>query len=169
MNIMLEKARLDDVNNIVDLVNLAYRGDAGWTKESELIQGDRVSKEIINSLLKEPEIHFLVAYSLGDLLCCICIEHSANTANIGFFAVNPKLQELGVGKSVLEQAEHYAITVLNVKKFAMQVISQRPELVDYYLRRGYKKLGLVRPYPKNLNSGSPSIDGLTIVTLEKKR
>jgi len=168
MNVLLEKARLKDAKDIVALINEAYRGAIGWTKETDLITGERVSHETIDGLLKDSSIHFLVAYNLGDLLCCICIEHSAQTANIGFFAVKPKLQQLGIGQSVLAQAESYASSVLKINKFAMQVVKQRTELVDFYLRRGYKKIGLVKAYPNNLNSGVPKVKGLKVESLEKK-
>lgn len=169
MNVILEKARVEDIIDITALINKAYRGELGWTTETDLIHGDRVSEDTVESLLKDSSIHFLVAYNLGDLLCCICIEHSMNTANIGFFAVNPKLQNLGIGKSVLKQAESYAISVLNVNKFAMQVISQRTELIDFYIKQGYKKTGKVKPFPNNINAGRPIIVNLTIETLAKKR
>ena len=123
---------------------------------------------MIHSLLMDQSIHFLVAYNLGELLCCICVEHSHQVANIGFFSVSPKLQSIGIGKSVLKQAEAYAVSVLKVNKIAMQVVSQRTELVDFYLRRGYKKTGLVKPYPNHLNSGVPKQKNLTIDYLEKK-
>ncbi len=168
MNVALEKARDEDIKDITDLINTAYRGEVGWTKETALISGDRVCEEQIQGLIKDQSIHFLVSYNLGDLLCCICIEHSKQAANFGFFAVNPKLQGLGIGKSVLKQSEIYASSVLKVKKYALQVVSQRPELVDFYIRRGYKQTGLVKPFPVHLNVGMPKQQGVTIDYLEKK-
>ncbi len=83
MNVHIEKAREEDVDDIVDLINLAYRGNKGWTTETALIRGDRVGYKTISELLSDEDIHFLVAYNLGDLLACICIEKSVNVANIG--------------------------------------------------------------------------------------
>ena len=168
MNIILERARSEDSVDIAQLINVAYRGDIGWTTEAKIIAGNRVSTQTINTLLDDESIHFLVAYNLGDLLCCICIEHANNTANIGYFAVNPKLQGLGIGSSILEQAERYAMSVLKAKKLALQVVSERPELLNYYLRRHYKRTGLVKPFPIHLKVGEPKVKGLTIDYLEKK-
>lgn len=168
MNFILEKANHNDVDNIVNLVNLAYRGEIGWTKETDLVSGDRVDANSIEQLLVDDSIHFLVAYSFGNLLCCICIEESKAIANIGFLTVNPKYQQLGIGKAVLSQSEDYIQVRLKLKQCVMQVISQRKELIAFYMRRGYKKTGLVKPYPLNLNSGTPSAKGLTIDTLNKK-
>lgn len=168
MNVILERARTEDSTDIAQLINLAYRGDIGWTTEAKIIAGNRVSTQTINTLLDDATIHFLVAYNLGDLLCCICIEQAKNIANIGYFAVKPKLQGLGIGASVLDQAERYAMGVLKVKKLALQVVSERPELLDYYLRRDYKCTGLVKPFPIHLNVGEPKVKDLSIDYLEKK-
>jgi len=168
MNVHLEKARDEDAGDITDLINLAYRGEEGWTKETALIDGDRVQYNTISELLLDSNIHFLVTYNLGDLLACICIEQSVTAANFGFFSVNPKYQTLGIGKSVLAQAESYALNGLKLKKTAMQVVQQRTELVSFYERRGYRLTGLVKPYPKNLSSGTPMKDELNVVYLEKK-
>jgi len=168
MNVILERARPEDSDDIAQLINVAYRGDTGWTTEAKILTGNRVTTQIINTLINDTTIHFLVAYNLGDLLCCICVEQAKKTANIGYFSVNPKLQGLGIGSSVLEQAEHYAANILNVTTLALQVVSKRPELLDYYLRRDYKKTGLVKPFPTHLKVGEPKIKGLTIECLEKK-
>jgi len=168
MKVILERARAEDSADIAQLINVAYRGDIGWTTEAKIIAGNRSTTESINTLLGEASIHFLVAYNLGDLLCCICVEQTKNTANIGYFSVNPKLQGLGIGSSVLGQAERYASSVLKVSTLALQVVSERPELLDYYLRRGYKKTGLVKPFPIHLKVGEPKVKGLTIDYLEKK-
>ena len=168
MNFILEKANDNDIGNIVHLVNIAYRGEQGWTKETDLIRGDRVTVETIESLMLDVKIRFFVAYSFGHLLCCVCLEQSESVANIGLLAVNPEFQNFGIGKSVLKQVEEFACYTLNVKLCVMQVISQRKELIAFYERRGYKKNGLVKPYPSGLNSGIPSVKGLTLDYLEKR-
>ncbi len=82
--------------------------------------------------------------------------------------MSPKYQALGIGKSVLAQAESYILNVLKINKTAMQVVQQRSELVSFYQRRGYQLTGLVKPYPKNLNSGAPIETELTVVYFEKR-
>ncbi len=168
MNFILETASDKDIGNIASLINLAYRGEHGWSKETDIVSGDRVTAHSIDQLLSDPSIHFLVAYSFGHLLCCICLEQSNKVVNIGLFAVNPEYQQLGIGKSALSYAEDYALHRLGLKLSVMQVISQRKELISFYERCGYKKTGLVKPYPLTLNSGTPSVKGLTMDILEKK-
>lgn len=167
MNIVLERARPEDAEAIVSLINDAYRGHVGWTKETDLIGGDRTQLLAIKKLLSDSSIHFLVAHNLGELLSCICVEHAGKIANIGYFAVNPKLQNLKVGRSVLQQAENFAKDVFKVNKLAMQVVSQREELISYYQRRGYLKTNIIKPFPVKMNVGTPKISNLTIEVLEK--
>lgn len=80
---------------------------------------------------------------------------------------DPSLQAKGLGKYMLEQAETFALRTLGVHKFVMFVISQRPELIAFYQRRGYSRTGKIEPYPLHLGIGVPKVSGLTIEYLEK--
>jgi hypothetical protein len=43
MKLVLEKAREQYVREICDLVNMAYRGEEGWTKETDFVGGERAN------------------------------------------------------------------------------------------------------------------------------
>ncbi|MCF6299065.1 MAG: GNAT family N-acetyltransferase [Thiomicrorhabdus sp.] len=167
LKLVLEKAKKDHVGGICDLVNLAYRGEEGWTKETDLVGGNRATTSEIKEFMLDPGAHLLVAINNGEIVACVCIEKNESNAYIGFFAVHPKLQGIGVGKEILSQAESYASTKLNIRKYVMVVVSQRKELISYYERRGYRKTGNVQEYPTHLNVGVPLKKGLTIEYLEK--
>jgi ribosomal protein S18 acetylase RimI-like enzyme len=49
----------------------------------------------------------------------------------------------------------------------MVVVSQRKELISYYERRGYTRIGKIKEYPININVGTPKVANLTIEYLEK--
>jgi len=163
----LEVARAEQIESICNLVNLAYRGENGWTKETDLVGGDRSNANEIQEYISNPNAHLLVAVVNGEIVSCICIEKDGDRAYIGFFAVHPKLQRGGVGKEILCQAESYASTKLNAKKYIVVVVSQRTELIAYYERRGYTRTGNIEEYPTHLNVGVPLESGLTIEYLEK--
>ena len=74
------------------------------------------------------------------------------------------MQEKGIGKKVLKLSEDYAKNILNLNKITMIVISQRKELIEYYLRRGYKK---TKTNQEANNIGKSKIENLTIDYLEK--
>lgn len=163
--IRVEKAGLHQAQAISDLINLTYRGEDGWTTEAAIIQGDRTSRQEIESALTHPGAYFFVAQLPQLLASCIYVAPGKEHAYIGFFSVHPSLQRRGFGKFMLEQAESFASRSMGVRKFTMFVISQRPELIAFYRRRGYYSTGQVEAYPSHL--GIPRIPGLTIEYLEK--
>ena len=163
----LKLAEIEQAEEICNLVNIAYRGDVGWTKETDIVEGDRAEVLEIKSAIQNNSSHLLVATQGSKIISCVCLEKSEGQVYIGLFSVHPKLQGKGVGKSILLQAEKYALSNLHVTKFIMAVVSQRTELISFYERRGYIKTGRVEEYPKNLNVGTPKAEGLTIEYLEK--
>ena len=50
----LKKASPNQSHEISDLVNLTYRGEIGWTKETHIIQGDRTNHHEIASAISNP-------------------------------------------------------------------------------------------------------------------
>lgn len=168
LKLILEKAKNEHITSISNLVNLAYRGKDGWTKETDLVSGDRTRTDDIQTYLSDPNAHLLIAIEAGEIVSCICVEKNDNRAYIGLFAVHPKLQGSGVGKDILAQAERYAAINLNIDRYVMIVVSQRAELIAYYERRGYSRTGDIQDYPAHLNVGMPLAAGLTIETLEKR-
>ena len=167
MNINLVKATSDQAIEINDLVNLAYRGDIGWTKETDLVSGNRSSIEEVEGYLMDPNAHLLVAIDRNKIISCVCIEEKEGNAFIGYFAVHPSYQGKGFGNIILSKAEHFASNNLKIEKYVLVVVTQRTELISYYERRGYKKTGKVLDYPMHLNVGIPKDSFLTIEYLEK--
>ena len=160
-----EKAGIDQAQAISDLINLTYRGNNGWTTEAAIIQGDRTNRQEIETAILNPDANFFVVNLPAMLASCIYVAQEKEHAYIGFFSVHPDLQGQGFGKYMLEQAETFARTNMGAHQFVMFVISQRPELIAFYQRRGYRCTGRTEAYPKSL--GVPRISGLTIEYLEK--
>jgi ribosomal protein S18 acetylase RimI-like enzyme len=163
----LELARSEHIEKISNLVNEAYRGKTGWTKETDLVQGNRTTADDIKSIILNPNTHLLIYPYKNNIIACICIEKLNNEAYIGLFAVTPQNQSKGIGKLVLQLAEQYAINKFTIDKFVMVVVSQRKELISYYERRGYIRIGKIKEYPININVGTPKVANLTIEYLEK--
>ena len=163
----LSLADIGDAESINALINQAYRGSEGWTRETEIVSGERSSVNDITKLIHCPDSHLLVATISGILTACICVENKNNKAYIGTFAVSPAFQNKGIGKHLLLLAEEYATNQLGSKKLIMAVISQREELISFYERRGYTRTGEISEYPIHLNVGIPKVENLTIEYLEK--
>lgn len=163
----LEKAGQDQAQAIADLVNLTYRGEAGWTRETHIIQGDRTNRQEVETAMTTPGAQFFIINQPQNLASCIYIAKENDYAYLGFFSVHPSLQGKGLGKYMLEQAEIFALRTLSVHKLVMFVVAQRPELIAFYQRRGYSRTGRIEAYPMHLGIGVPKVSGLTIEYLEK--
>ena len=139
-----------DIPAIVALVESAYRGDSGrlgWTTESDLLDGRRTDAEGVGALLAQADSVVLLAERDGELLACCHIERQGEASYFGMFAVNPLLQNGGIGKAVLAEAERYAREQWRCLAMRMTVIEQRAELIAWYERRGYQRTGEYRPFP----------------------
>lgn len=160
-----EKAGINQAQAISDLINLTYRGTTGWTTEAAIIQGDRTSRQEVEAVMMNPDGHFFVVNRQSAPAACIYIASEKEQAYIGFFSVHPSLQGQGLGNYMLEQAEIFARDSLHAHKFILFVISQRPELIAFYQRRGYRGTGRIETFPSYL--GVSKIAGLTIEYFDK--
>lgn len=180
-DVFLRQATAEDVPALLSLLNQCYREDVGWTNEAHLVGGIRTTAQEIDAVINAPR-HYLFAFpevnegdETGKMLGCIGVDIKAaqNTAYIGMFAVHPSLQGLGVGNQILQAAETFAGRHLKADdnphktRLTMSILSQRPELLAYYQRRGYQLNGERLPFPKNGNNGEPKLAGLELLGLEK--
>lgn len=169
MNPDIRIATSDDVAAIVSLVNAAYRpgsDNAGWTHESGIVEGERINREQVLALFV-PDSFVFVAEQDAQLVACVHVQIDNECAHIGMLATDPTRQARGIGKTMLAHAENYAQTHFPVYRFEMVVVSEREELVAFYLRHGYQKTGRVDGYPVSAGVGVPKVQGLTIEVLQK--
>ena len=160
-------AKLSDANEINDLLNLAYRGEQGWTNENGLVSGQRSVIEDVKDTINSKESLFLLAKNETQLEACICLESKNEDIYLGSFAVHPDLQAKGIGSAVLQAAERYAVKNFSVSKFVMVVLSDRDDLISFYERRGYQRNNKESDYPVHLNVGIPKQANLKIEQLIK--
>lgn len=165
--VQLEEATLHQCHAICDLINMTYRGERGWTRETHLLDGNRTDYADIKSAFSQPDGYFLVIQTAQLLVACIYIKKAEGGIYIGFFAVHPDFQGKGLGKEILRRAEISALIKFGAHKFTMYVVSQRTELIAFYERRGYRRIGQIEAYPTHLGIGIPKIQGLSIEYLEK--
>ncbi|KAG1682886.1 Protein SCO2, mitochondrial [Nymphon striatum] len=164
--VKLELANTSDVIEVCSLLNLAYRGDEGWTTESELVTGNRCTENDIRSDINSSNNYLLVHRTDNCIRASISIQKIDNNAYIGSFAVHPEFQNSGFGKTILLLAEQYAISSFQPEKFILLVLSSRTELIEYYERRGYIRTGNSKAFPFHLNVGVP-VDPNVILALNQ--
>ncbi|MEU9920084.1 GNAT family N-acetyltransferase [Streptomyces griseoluteus] len=139
-----------DVDDLVALVESAYRGDAsraGWTTEADILDGQRTDPEGVRQVIKTPDSRLLVVEREGRIVACCHLEHRGTHAYFGMFAVSPTLQGAGLGKAVMAEAERLARVDWGVTEMHMTVISVRDDLIGWYERRGYRRTGETTPFP----------------------
>ena len=164
------KARRDETDFIVSLVNSAYRGEsskAGWTTEADLLDGQRTDPQEIANLIQDENSVILLCVQGDEIIGSVNLQRKGDDAYLGMFVVRPTLQGVGVGKQFIQASEDFVRDNWKSKKMTMSVITVREELIAYYERRGYQRTGEHQPFPKNVANGVPKVENLEFEILEK--
>lgn len=170
MELNFRVATKKDSEEIASLVNRAYRpseSDAGWTHESNLVAGIRISTEQVLSLFEDNSAILLLCNE-SKIVACVHVQGGDLKTYIGMLATDPRKQASGIGKKMLNHAEQYAKVNFGNVIYNMSVLSSRPELLSFYERRGYVLTGEVGEYPMSAGVGKPIVDEIKVLFLEKK-
>ncbi|MFB5761965.1 GNAT family N-acetyltransferase [Paenibacillus medicaginis] len=165
-------AGYDDLDNVVELVNQAYRGASsqGWTTEADLIEGPRVDREaLVHNIETGPTTILLAREQTSDeIQGCVAVRPTENAEwYLSMLAVSPVSQTAGLGKSIMAAAETFVVE-RGARSLKISVIDARDTLINWYERRGYQRTGEIEPFPYDDPSvGVPLRDDLTLVTLRK--
>ena len=164
-------ATVADIDAISALVTSAYRGDSsrvGWTTEADLLDGNRIDREVLRADILRPRSLVLLAERDGELIACAHIADDNGAGYFGMFSVQPQAQGGGLGKTVLAEAERIAWQEWQLPVMQMTVIDAREELIAFYERRGYRRTGIKKPFPYgDARFGAPKRDDLRFELLEK--
>ena len=161
-----------DIPALHALIESAYRGDSarrGWTHEADLLGGQRTDAEALADLIAETDGAVLLLEDGADLVGCVHVKREdAGSAYLGLLSVDPARQAQGAGRALLAAAEAHAAHELGAASMRMTVIAQRPDLIAYYVRRGYADTGRTAPFPlDDVRFGLPRRRDLYFVVLEK--
>jgi ribosomal protein S18 acetylase RimI-like enzyme len=101
------------------------------------------------------------------LVACIGLSLDHNSVEIGTFAIDPTIQNLGYGREMLNYVEAYiAQNYSSVRCLIMYVLDVRTELMAYYQRRGYQITGRTESYPVDADVGQPLVP-IQLIEMEK--
>lgn len=141
-----------DVPQLVQLVNSAYRGASsrkGWTTEADLLEGIRITESALRSSISDKNTTILkLINKANELVGCVLLQQKQKIMYLGMLTVKPILQNAGLGKILMTDAELFAKKKECIK-MEMTVIADRTELIEWYQRRGYRLTGEQRPFPMN--------------------
>jgi ribosomal protein S18 acetylase RimI-like enzyme len=174
-DLIFRPATADDVDAIVALVESAYRGDAsrgGWTTEADLLDGRRTDADDVRGCVEAGQSVILLAERIDrtapGLLACAHVAIEGGAGYFGMFSVRPELQGGGIGKQLLARAECMVRDEWNADMMRMTVIDLRDELIAFYERRGYRRTGILKPFPYgDERFGLPRRADLRFEVLEK--
>lgn len=163
------KATVQDLPEILRVINQAYRGETsrrGWTHELDILQGDmRIDYDQLKVILENGNGTFLIAKQNDFVIGTIQLRHDAQGLYVGLLSVDPDLQNAGIGRALLSAADNYA-KENSFSRIYMIVISERKELIDWYMRNGYTSTNVLTPFTGHPQFGIPT-KPLYTVELEK--
>ena len=166
---LISPATLADIPALADLINRAYRGEAahaGWTTEGHLLDGPRADAALLGEMVAVPHTQFLKKEKDGALVGCVYLEPRGNAVYLSLLAVDPAQQSQGLGRALLLAAEAFTQR-LKRHKIKISVLADRPELLAWYERQGYQRLGTSEPFPSGTRFGRPR-QPLTLVMMAKE-
>lgn len=166
---LISPATLDDIPALADLINRAYRGEAahaGWTTEGHLLDGLRADAALLREMVAVPHTQFLKKEVDGALVGCVYLEPRGDAVYLSLLAVDPARQSQGLGQRLLLAAEAFTQR-LKRHQIKISVLEARPELLAWYERQGYQRLGQPVPFPSSTRFGRPR-QPLQLVMMAKK-
>jgi ribosomal protein S18 acetylase RimI-like enzyme len=159
----------DDAAHIAHLINVAYRGEegrAGWTHEIHLVDGPRTDEAEVRELIATADTVILLCLRDAEIVGSVLLQRQGDAAYLGMFVVKPQLQGAGVGKRLMQAAEALAQREWGARRMTMTAITLRPELIEFYRRRGYRTTGEILPFPPEA-AVRARVDGIEMAVLEK--
>jgi ribosomal protein S18 acetylase RimI-like enzyme len=170
----LQGAGESDLEALAELMNTAYGGTgemAGWTHVKDFLTGDRTSESALRAELQgSPRAEFLVVRNSNTraLRGSVWLEPRSATAwYLGSLTVDPREQNSGLGRRILEAAEG-RLANYGASKVIIDVLNVRGALIAWYERRGYKLTGESHAFPYEDNRyGVPRRPDLVFLELEK--
>jgi ribosomal protein S18 acetylase RimI-like enzyme len=167
---MITKATLENISQLNIVINSAYRGESskkGWTTEANLLEGLRTTEQELTEIIQDPKNTILKFTENEQIIGCVLLIKKEQQLYLGMLTVSPELQNSGIGKKLLQQAEIHA-SALGLPKIVMTVISVREELIAWYKRNGYVDTGAREPFPASDVHISITEQPLEFIVLEKR-
>ena len=166
---MITKASLQDIPALTVLINSAYRGETskkGWTTEANLLEGKRTDEQEMTEIFLDPK-NTILKYTENDtIIGSVLLVEKGHQLYLGMLTVSPELQNSGIGKKMLAEAENHA-KALGLSSIIMTVISVREELIAWYKRHGYVDTGEREAFPVSEIHVTISEKPLEFIYLEK--
>lgn len=133
----IRDAEVADLESLRALINTAYEVEAVF------VSGPRIDIEELAERLSRGR--FLITEQRRSIIGCVYLEVRGKTAYFGLLSVDPEHQGEGLGRRLVEAAEHRA-RALGCREMSLRVVNLRTELPPWYQRLGYRETGTT-PFP----------------------
>lgn len=166
---MITIATLEDISALEKLINSAYRGETskkGWATEADLLEGKRITLDELEEIIKNKDNTILKYTENSQIIGSVLLANKGNKLYLGMLAISPELQNRGLGKKLLQEAEVHALN-LGLSKIVMTVITIREKLIEWYNRHGYVDTGVREPFVLNDSDAIITDQHLEFIVLEK--
>jgi ribosomal protein S18 acetylase RimI-like enzyme len=166
---MITVATLEDATDLEKLINSAYRGETakkGWATEANLLEGKRITLDELQETIKNKSNTILKYIENNQIIGSVLLSNKGNKLYLGMLAISPELQNRGIGKKLLKEAEVHALS-LGLTKIVMTVITIREKLIEWYKRHGYIDTGVIKPFELNDSDTIITDQHLEFIVLEK--
>ena len=170
-------AKKEDAAQIQNLVQSSFRAvdtRPDWTGNTELAAHFKLSiDEVLSNLAREDTVTLNAVTNDGKdntetLVATIDVsKRDSDVGRLSMIAVDERFQQGGIGRKVLAYAENYCRDTWHVRKFSLNALSTRPALVEWYLRRGYRKTGETAAFPRERFSEIELPDNMCFIEMEK--
>ncbi len=171
-DLAFREAGIGDVPALHHLIESAYRGDSarrGWSHEADLLDGQRTDVAELSGIVADPGQTMLLAHDCDLLVGCVrLVDEGGGVAYLGMLSIDPALQDGGLGRRLMGEAEAVVRSRFKAERMRMTVIKPRTELIAWYERRGYARTGAEEPFPMDDERfGLPKRRDLIFVVMEK--
>lgn len=169
-NLKFRNAAPTDIENLVTFINSAYRGKsskAGWTTEADLLDGNRCDAQMLEEIVNDETQVLRLLFDHDTLVGLVNLRNKVSYTYLGLLTISPLLQNQGLARCTLQEAERFSKEEWQTHEIRMTVIHSRSELISYYERKGYKKTGHRVEFPKDIRFGVPKVDDLHMLELIK--
>ncbi|KAI8886325.1 acyl-CoA N-acyltransferase, partial [Backusella circina FSU 941] len=154
-HIIVRKAILTDVRFVKEAaaaINYAYRSEDGWTTEKDLVSGVRCSEDDLIQFIQESgrvsTLFFAFEGNTETVVGTIQIHSNKDhpkDAKVALFSVSPSYQSRGIGGKLIRAAME-EMKNLGFEYATLQVLENRPEILNWYKKLGFIEMGEPVPF-----------------------
>ncbi|WP_232424387.1 N-acetyltransferase [Flavobacterium sp. WG21] len=120
----------------------------------------------MTEIFLDPKNTILKYTEKDHIIGSVLLVEKGHQLYLGMLTVSPELQNSGIGKKMLAEAENHA-KALGLSSIIMTVISVREELIAWYKRHGYVDTGEREAFPVSEIHVTISEEPLEFIYLEK--